>query len=87
MAKVITCRELSRSLTLSQCTDGYWLYDKTRGMNLALRSDSPEAAMLAAIEYYQRRLSTVEGDYKQLAEKVDVFIESLRDDEGGNHEH
>ncbi|HBC8437461.1 TPA: hypothetical protein ACT2UD_005565 [Escherichia coli] len=74
MSKVISYTVLSKSLSISQCTDGYWLYDETRGMNLAMRAKTAEAAYLEALEYYQERLTEVEEDYKSLKAKVDHFV-------------
>ena len=31
--------KLTDSLTISECKDGYWLYDYTRGMNLSMRAN------------------------------------------------
>lgn len=74
MSKVISYTALSKSLSISQCTDGYWLFDETRGMNLAMRAKTAEAAYLEALEYYQERLTEVEEDYKSLKAKVDHFV-------------
>ena len=40
---------------------GWCLHDLSRGMNLALRKESREQALIAALEYYQRRLDDAEG--------------------------
>ncbi|ELW0836483.1 hypothetical protein QMU05_000331 [Escherichia coli] len=74
MSKVINYTVLSKSLSISECTDGFWLYDETRGMNLAMRVKTAEAAYLEALEYYQERLTEVEEDYKSLKAKVDHFV-------------
>lgn len=74
MSKVISYTALSKSLSISQCTDGYWLFDETRGMNLAMRAKTAEAAYIQALEYYQERLKEVEEDYKSLKAKVDHFV-------------
>ncbi|GAB0877338.1 TPA: hypothetical protein NV937_000625 [Escherichia coli] len=74
MSKVISYTALSKTLSISQCTDGYWLFDETRGMNLAMRAKTAEAAYLEALEYYQERLKEVEEDYKSLKAKVDHFV-------------
>ena len=52
MSKVINHKELSPTLSMSECTDGFWLYDDTRGMNLAMREKTEEAAYIEALEYY-----------------------------------
>ncbi|MGI5704454.1 hypothetical protein ACRYKS_22915 [Escherichia coli] len=74
MSKVISYTVLSKSLSISQCTDGYWLFDETRGMNLAMRAKTAEAAYLEALGYYQERLKEVENDYNNLKAKVDHFV-------------
>lgn len=74
MSKVIKYNVLSKSLSISECTDGFWLYDESRGMNLAMREKTAEAAYLEALEYYQERLTEVEEDYKSLKAKVDHFV-------------
>ena len=51
---------------------GFWLYDKTLGMNLAIRAKSEEAAFVKALHYYQKRLSTVEQEYA-LLKRVSVI--------------
>lgn len=74
MSKVISYTVLSKSLSISECTDGFWMYDETRGMNLAMRAKTAEAAYLEALEYYQERLKEVENDYNNLKAKVDHFV-------------
>lgn len=81
MSKVINYTVLSKSLSISQCTDGFWLYDETRGMNLAMREKTAEAAYLQALEYYQERLKEVENNYQNLKEKVDNFVGQFVDDD------
>ena len=81
MSKVISYTVLSKSLSISQCTDGYWLYDESRGMNLAMRAKTAEAAYLEALEYYQERLKEVENDYNNLKAKVDHFVGQFVDDD------
>jgi len=54
--------ELSGTLTLCEYTNprngsyGFWLHDKTRGMNLSIRAKTAEAAFVEALTYYQGRL-------------------------------
>ena len=81
MSKVISHKELSPTLSMSECTDGFWLYDDTRGMNLAMRVKSEHAAYLEALEYYQERLKEVEEDYKSLKAKVDHFVGQFIEDD------
>jgi hypothetical protein len=72
--------KLSDSLSLSEYhrtserPQGWWLYDKTRGMNLAMGAETKEAALLKALQYYQKRLSEVEASLNSLQNKVDHFV-------------
>jgi len=72
--KAISNRILSDTLTLSECKSGFWLYDKTRGMNLAMRAKTAEEAFTRALTYYQRRLSTVESEFTVLSKRVGDFM-------------
>ena len=74
MAKTISHEILSETVAITECTDGWWLFDKTRGMNLAMRAKSRDAAFMEAITYYQRRLLEVETSYRTLQRKVDCFV-------------
>lgn len=76
----IKTSELSETLTLSDCRDGFWLYDTTRGMNLAKRAKNPTAAFVEALTYYQRRLQEVEHEHKMLRTKVEGFIAGIAAD-------
>jgi hypothetical protein len=81
MGKTINITTLSSTLDLAECTDGFWLYDKTRGMNLSMRAKSEQAAFVEALTYYQDRLSRVERELKDLTSKVDVFVSQFTDNE------
>lgn len=81
MGKTIAVTQLSEKLHLAECTDGFWLYDETRGMNLAMKAKTDVAALVDALKYYQVRLSSVESDYKQLKSKVDQFVSQFEEDE------
>lgn len=85
MSKVINHKELSPTLSMSECTDGFWLYDDTRGMNLAMREKTEEAAYIEALEYYQERLKEVENNYNNLKAKVDHFISQVADDDDDHY--
>lgn len=85
MSRTLNSVVLSKTITISQCTDGFWLYDSSRGMNLSMKAESSEAALLEAIGYYQRRLSDIESSYNSLKSRVESFVESVRDDEDDYH--
>lgn len=59
---------------MSEYKEGYWLYDDTRGMNLAIGAPTKEAAYLGALAYYQKRLTEVETMYKALKAQVAAFV-------------
>lgn len=64
----------NETISLTKGEDGFWLYDHTRGMNLAMRASSETEAFVKAITYYQKRLMEVENYYRSLTRKVDDFI-------------
>lgn len=71
---------LSETLTLCQYDSpkngnfGFWLYDETRGMNLAIRAATAQHALVDALNYYQKRLLKVEKEHDEIAKKVDAFV-------------
>lgn len=81
MSNIIKHEKLSPTLSISECNSGFWLYDETRGMNLAIKANTEQAAYVQALEYYQRRLQEVENDYKNLKAKVDHFVGQVSDEE------
>ena len=74
----ISSVSLSESLTLHQCHDGFWLWDDTQGMNLAMREKTAEAAFTRAIEYYQEHLKRKQEAFVELSAHVDHFVGQLR---------
>ena len=72
--KAISTTKLTDTLALSECKDGWWLYDKVVGMNLGIRCKSPEDAFVEALTYYQERLTLAEETLKSLSEKVEIFV-------------
>lgn len=79
MSKIVSCVELTSTLTLTECRDGFWLYDETRGMNLSMRAKTAQEAFIECISYYQNRLSEVEKKYHKLADKVESFVDQFRE--------
>ena len=65
---------MTDNLTLSECKDGWWLYDEVVGMNLGMRCKSPDDAFVEALTYYQERLTLAEETLKSLSEKVEIFV-------------
>lgn len=81
MATTIKHTVLSSKLALTESTDGWWLYDETRGMNLAMRAKTEQAAFVEALTYYQDRLSRVESELKDLSSKVNAFVSQFAEDD------
>ena len=79
-SKVISQEKLSDTLTLSECTDGFWLWDDVYRGNLSIRAKTREAALLECISYYQRRLPEVYNKLSSLQSKVDSFLVQFEDD-------
>ena len=69
--------KLSDKLELSHCRDGYWLWDKTRGMNLAVRAKTEREAFVEALKYYQNRQPEIEKELKDLKAKVNRFLSEV----------
>lgn len=79
-SKAISTRVINDVTKIANYTDknqGFWLYDTNRGMNLSMRAESEEDALIDALEYYQRRLVKVEDRDKALRDKVEGFLTSL----------
>ena len=72
--------KLSPTLRLSEYTNprngnfGFWLYDETRSMNLAMRAKTERDAFVEALHYYQKRLTRVEQEHRAIRQKVDAFV-------------
>jgi hypothetical protein len=60
---------------------GWWLWDETRGMNLAMRAKTEQDAFVEALEYYQERLLKVEQEHKDLRKAVEAFVEQVTEQE------
>ena len=58
---------------------GFWLWDSTRGMNLAMRAKNETEAFTKALSYYQKRLQEVEHNHKELATKVNSFLSQFEE--------
>jgi hypothetical protein len=81
MGKFISTTRLSETLTLTELTDGFWLYDETRKMNLAVHEHSRDAAFVQALTYYQLRLKQVESSLYRLQTRVNAFVDQFREEE------
>jgi hypothetical protein len=62
------------TLSLHECTDGYFLYDYIIGMNLSMRAKTEQDAYIEALLWYQKNYSKSKENYKELQDKVESFI-------------
>lgn len=74
MGKCLNTVKLTETLSLSECTDGFYLYDYTRGMNLAMYAKSREDALVESITYYQKRLEKESKALETIRAKVEGFV-------------
>lgn len=81
MRPEIKTTKFTDTLILYECHDGFWLYDKTRGMNLSMHAKTPTAAFVKALTYYQSTLSEVETAHRELRGLVDAFVSNFTEDE------
>ena len=72
--------QLSETLTLCEYQSpkngsfGFWLYDETQGMNLAVRAKSEREAFVKALDFYQTYYKKEKEQHKALKAKVDSFL-------------
>ena len=86
MGKAIRNVFKTDTLTLTECTDGYYLWDKVAGFNIAIHAKSEQQALIDGLDYYQRYHSKLQKDYKELDNKVQNFLSQFdRDDEQCYH--
>ena len=81
MSKGIRTVFVVDTLSLTECKDGYYLYDKTQGMNIAMRAKTEQDACIEGLLYYSKKLSKVELDYKILNSRVQDFLLSFPHDD------
>jgi len=79
--KSIRTEHINDRTSLSLCKDGYWLYDKSRGMNLAMHTPTEKSALIEALEYYQSKLALVEASHRDLIKKVESFVNTVSSEE------
>ena len=79
--KAISQTRLSDTLELTECNNGWWLYDETRSMNIAMKATTKDDAFVEALTYYQESMVELLLKYRDLKKKVDQFVSSLSVDE------
>jgi hypothetical protein len=78
--KAIRQIKYTDTLVLSECSDGFFLYDYSRGMNVVMRAKDETASLIEALIYYQARTNEVENKLTKLTTLVEN-VKSLLDDE------
>ncbi len=81
MSNVISSVKLTDKLSLTECKDGFWLWDETRGMNLSMKAKTSTDAFVEALGYYQERLLKVEEEHRALTNKVHDFVSQFKDED------
>jgi hypothetical protein len=84
MTKVIRTVFKLDTLSLHECTDGYYLYDYVIGMNISMRAKTEQEAYIEALLYYQRKLKESQTLYKEIKYKVENFFRQFDISESGD---
>lgn len=74
MSKVIRRVFKIDTLSLHECTDGYYLYDYVICVNISMRAKTEQDAYIEALLYYQNKLSKLKTDYDNMHQKVENFL-------------
>lgn len=80
MAKFIKLVIETDGFTVSEYSDGYWLWDSYKEMNLSMHAKTSEEAFTEALEFYQERLAQVEKKHAELRAKVNGFLALFQTD-------
>lgn len=81
MGKVIRKVFANNTLSVHECSDGFWIYDETQGMNIAMHEKTEQWAFVRALMYYQERLKRTEDELKSLRQKVDGFLSQFAEED------
>ena len=71
----------TETFTLTECTDGYYLWDRVRQMNIAMHAKTEQGALIEGLLYYQRRCAKISKDYKELDAKVQSFLSQFNEED------
>lgn len=71
----------TETLSLTECTDGYYLYDTVIGMNISMRAKTELDACIEALLYYQKSLAESKKVYNTLNAKVESFLSQFDNEE------
>ena len=59
---------------MSECNDGFYLYDYVIQMNISMRAKTEQDAFIEALMYYQKSLQETKKNLKDIEDKVYNFI-------------
>ena len=65
----------------SEHKQGFFIYDKYIGWNIAYVQPTKEGAFVQALEYYKRELISTRQELKELQAKVDSFLSQFAETE------
>jgi hypothetical protein len=71
----------TETFTLTECTDGYFLWDQVRKINIAMYAKTEQSALIEGLLYYQRRCAEISKDYKELDAKVQLFFSQFNEED------
>lgn len=74
----------TNTLTLTECTDGYYLWDKIAGFNISIHAKSEQQAFIEGLEYYQRSHFNLKKEYRELDNKVQSFLSQFEKEDHEN---
>lgn len=80
MAKFIKKIFKNDNFSLSECNDGFYLYDYIAKMNIVMRAKNEQEAYMQALLYYQKKLSILKSNHEDLQGKVQTFISQFVDE-------
>lgn len=80
MAKAIRNVFKLDTISLTECNDGYYLYDYVVGMNITMRAKTEQDACVEALLWYQKSLLDAKLKYNILNNKVENFLSQFDTD-------
>lgn len=80
MAKFIKHVFKTNCFSLSECTDGYWMYDYIEGLNISMRAKTEQEACYEALVWYQKKYLKLKAKHKLLEDKVKNFMSQFEDE-------
>lgn len=81
MAKYIKRIFQTDTLSLTECNDGFYLYDTVVKMNISMRAKTEQDAFIEALMYYQKSLKETKTKLNDIEDKVYNFIGQFDNEE------